>query len=1323
MAKLIIVKNPFAPQDGREIRQIAPGCTVGDLLEQHAIPGVEMEGTVNGSSVDRSTVVRGNDFVVIHPIVGKGDKGGKGILGIVAAIALSVVAFGVGGALASVNMEGLQAGMWAVGASHFGVASYMAMAAVMFLGSSLMGRFMGQKADTGAYEDKDQPTYSWGDIRTMEGQNNPIALTYGTVKSGGQTIGKYVKIDDNEEYLNWLVAAGEGPLTFSDIKLNDNDYDNYDDVEVTTRAGTNDQDIISEFGNTYSSKSVSYKLDSSWTQDAAPGGDTRGLIFTIEFPSGLYHISSSGKVENAWVTLDIEYRKAGGSWTNLFKEVSAISSSYFSTVASSGITLKNNVDSGNYSFSFVPKFRANPQDSSDGEETIFDGVTIKIGSDTGSMTASSVNNKKSVNVGSFSVNTAKWSDAIRNRLKGGGSCTGTITVSAGTGVGRITAKTRSALRKQFKVNKLAAGEYDVRVRVQSRQYAETNAAAVSTCYLTTITSVIYDDFIYPCTALIGINARATDQLSGSPSLTFLKRRAKVWVWNGSSYVERSATNPAWACYDMLHQARQLRNVNTNAMVMEVRGVPASRMRYADFAAWAVWCSEKKLYVNIEINASGDVLDVINQKIAPIGHGMVVRFGTKYGCIYDHVQEPVQMFGMGNIITGTFSEEFLNVSDRANCVEITYTNAAADYERDVLTVYGETFNSDGYAKTAQLTMDGVTSYEQAYREGRYQLACNKYQLRTVSFEADIDAIACTVGDCILVAHDVPKWAYSGRIEKVEGNRLTLPCYVEDTSLSYRIQYRKVNDTLYTKQCSIVSSTEDGWTVVQLSDTSNMPAVNDIFDLAIASIGSKPFIVKSITRSQQFRRKITCIEYAENLYTEDYDVPVIDYSMTANQKPKNVTRLSAVQYAFTDNMGIKRNMMSVSWQRPSNGGKFTVLYSTDKRTWVTAVSQTEQDSVEFEVPKGSAYYVKVVTILGLRQSSGTVSSLIPEGVDTVPPDITRFDTEKMANGLRRFWWEFEYPVPNDIAGFRIKYTQTNRLNWLNGIPAQEGLVTSQPYETMMVRQGYNVVMIKAVDNAGQESENFAYCVLDQGDLLEENVLWSKDFSENSWSGVTHDGTILPDGSIGSADSTAMWTTPGSSRWTGEEENAWETQFKTLTAEMTFTAPASGQFWIDADITGPGIIYYARSHSEAQWFYTNANRWTDEDDVEWTLYWDMDKQWSDRVMVKAGDIIRIRVVGLTDDNKRTQINGLTAYIDVPDLMEHFEDVLVPTTGYQLPIKTPNYYTTAVRIDAIQNSSAIMVKYISKTPCIIQLVDASGVVVSGQADITWQGYRKEIL
>ena len=85
----------------------------------------------------------------------------------------------------------------------------------------------------------------------MDAQGNGIAITYGKVKSGGQSLQKFTTNDGDDQYFNWLVSAGEGPLTISDIKLNDNPIENFESVFYDTREGSNEQDIIDGFGDTF----------------------------------------------------------------------------------------------------------------------------------------------------------------------------------------------------------------------------------------------------------------------------------------------------------------------------------------------------------------------------------------------------------------------------------------------------------------------------------------------------------------------------------------------------------------------------------------------------------------------------------------------------------------------------------------------------------------------------------------------------------------------------------------------------------------------------------------------------------------------------------------------------------------------------------------------------------------------------------------------------------------------------------------------------------------------------------------------------------------
>ena len=241
MVTLVIVKNPFEPWNGREVKSIEAGITAKELLEEYQFEGTETLVTVNAEEVQPDYVIKDEDFVVVCPVVG---KGGKNILALVLSIAVSVAAGAIIGS-----------GWAAVGIKAGTFAAYATAAAVMFLGNTLIGRMTAQGVDTGSYGETN-PTYSWGEIQTMVGQNNAVALTYGTVLSGGQSIGKYVNVLDNEEYLNWLVAAGEGPLEITDIKLNDNDVSYYEGVTVEVRNGTNTQEVIGNFNDTYYTKGL-----------------------------------------------------------------------------------------------------------------------------------------------------------------------------------------------------------------------------------------------------------------------------------------------------------------------------------------------------------------------------------------------------------------------------------------------------------------------------------------------------------------------------------------------------------------------------------------------------------------------------------------------------------------------------------------------------------------------------------------------------------------------------------------------------------------------------------------------------------------------------------------------------------------------------------------------------------------------------------------------------------------------------------------------------------------------------------------------------------
>ena len=360
-------------------------------------------------------------------------------------------------------------------------------------------------------------------------------------------------------------------------------------------------------------------------------------------------------------------------------------------------------------------------------------------------------------------------------------------------------------------------------------------------------------------------------------------------------------------------------------------------------------------------------------------------------------------------------------------------------------------------------------------------------------------------------------------------------------------------------------------------------------------------------------------------------------------------------------------------------------------------------------GKTIYIKFTAFNifgGMEQSLADVLaySFKPVSVQIPPPDVEVLNVERMSSSIRRYWWKYTYPEPNDVAGFILKYTQGKELNWEAGIPVQEGLITNQPYETQTIRPGTHAVMIKAVDQNGNESKNFAYCLLEMGDLLQENVLFDKDFGADHWADIKTGGLVLAsDGYIHAKNTSAMWHEAGRRLWTKPTAYMWDTDFVAYEVTGEFVAPASGQLWLTTEIEGPAIVYYRQllkgSTAEELW-----------------------KQWSDKVLVRAGSTVQIKIVAKNSSVQETIVKSLHAYIDVPDRQEHFEDLSVPAAGIELPITTPNYMTTAVRIDAVQGSGVVMYpKILSRTPCRIALLNEDGNQVAGTADITWQGFVNE--
>lgn len=545
--------------------------------------------------------------------------------------------------------------------------------------------------------------------------------------------------------------------------------------------------------------------------------------------------------------------------------------------------------------------------------------------------------------------------------------------------GRIEEATNNAFYRVFRFDNLEKARYEIRMRCSAKDGK--SLRHVNKVYWVQLTQIIYDDFVHPGKALIGIKALATSQLSGTdPKVTWIQERSEVYVFNPyiNKYEAQPADNPAWAAYDLIHICRKIGGEYI------VFGQPHMRLDYNAFKAWADKCKTNGFTFNYIYDTAMRLWDALKYPEA-VGRGKVIPVGTRFTCVSDYQSTPVQLFTVANIKHGSFTEEFQGVEARANSVEISFLNKDKDYERDVIPVYGDTYDeSDTLTNPAQVELMGCTSLEQAYKHGKHFLRCNKYEIRTVTIEAFTDAIACTVGDIILIQHDIPEWGEGGRVVAVSGQTITLDKEVSvQPGKNYQLLIRS-NSTDIVSTFNVVNVS--GLNVIVKEAIPVQP--DAVYAFGEVSKSAKPFRVLAITKTlSEMTRKIQCMEYYPELYvSDDGTVPSIDYT---NHSASDIQSVGLVSDVYGAN-GIMYSRIGVTWQLPRDGKVSNVVVNyrnvkSDTWTYIGNYPASTNATTISDVLLGATYEVRVQAINELGQLTTGVTKSIAIPKMQTPEDV--------------------------------------------------------------------------------------------------------------------------------------------------------------------------------------------------------------------------------------------------------------------------------------------------------------------------------------------------
>jgi len=324
-----------------------------------------------------------------------------------------------------------------------------------------------------------------------------------------------------------------------------------------------------------------------------------------------------------------------------------------------------------------------------------------------------------------------------------------VAIGAWTTLGTptVSASTTTPQRKSYRYA-VAAGRYQVRLtrtstkQTDSRYGHELDWAGLR-AYLPGTQN-------YGNVTMLAMRMRATNNLSEQSSRkvnVIATRKLKTWHpstgWSASAVATRSI---AWAIADICR-------ADYGASLADAR-IDLQGLYDLD----AIWTARGDTF-NAVFDSQSTVMEALTLA-ARAGRAMPYMQGGILHIARDAPATiPVAMFSQRNIIKNSFKLEYIMPSEEtADCVDVTYFDETVWRERTVrATLPGGTS-----LKPATVKLFGVTNRAQAWREGMYTAACNKYRRRIPTFQSEMEGFIPAPCDLLAVQHDLPKWGQAGEI---------------------------------------------------------------------------------------------------------------------------------------------------------------------------------------------------------------------------------------------------------------------------------------------------------------------------------------------------------------------------------------------------------------------------------------------------------------------------------------------------------------------------------------------------------------------------------
>lgn len=319
---VIRITNPLNPREfvHEELSWEPSRTLAGYFPTGMAESVISVNGRIIPTDQYGMTYLDRTDNLVICPVpVGGGD--GKSILRIVAMIAVVYFTAGMG-----------EGAAWAMGVGDGFTATALGSAlqvGVTMAGSMLVNALLPPSQSTAnSQTSKTTSSYGIDGAKNTSVEGISVPVLYGEFRTGGNIVNMFVENDGDAQVLYMRMVISEGPInSITDIELNDQPMASFStiggngsvgSIDIDCRLGSSDQSVMDWFADSIVPQSINTRLTTGWTSYTTGSIDKYRIDFSA--PAGLSGVNAGdGSTYAVTVPLEIQQRVAGsgGAWLTM----------------------------------------------------------------------------------------------------------------------------------------------------------------------------------------------------------------------------------------------------------------------------------------------------------------------------------------------------------------------------------------------------------------------------------------------------------------------------------------------------------------------------------------------------------------------------------------------------------------------------------------------------------------------------------------------------------------------------------------------------------------------------------------------------------------------------------------------------------------------------------------------------------------------------------------------------------------------------------------------------------------------------------------------